>query len=52
MTINYTAYAAGLSLGDLAPGEFYPVWIRRTVTAAAGSAAETFKIRVQGDTNP
>lgn len=26
---------AGLSLGDIADGEFYPVWIRRTVPAAA-----------------
>ncbi len=27
-----------LSLGTLAAGDFYPVWIRRTVTAGAGAA--------------
>ena len=46
------SYAAGLSLGDLAPGDSYPVWIRRTVNAAAASANDSWTIRVQGDTNP
>lgn len=46
------SFAAGLSLGDLAPGEHYPVWVRRTVNAAAASATDTWTIRVQGDTNP
>ena len=46
------SFAAGLTLGDLAPGEHYPVWVRRTVNAAAASATDTWTIRVQGDTNP
>ena len=28
-----TSYATGLSLGDLAAGERYAIWIRRTITA-------------------
>lgn len=44
------SYAAGLSLGDLAPGDYYPVWIRRTVNAGAAAATDTWTIRVQGDT--
>lgn len=43
---------AGLSLGNLAPAEYYPVWIRRVVTAGAAAAADTFTIRVEGDTAP
>lgn len=46
------SFAAGLTIGDLAPGEHYPVWIRRTVNAAAASATDAWTIRVQGDTNP
>lgn len=46
------SFAAGLTLGDIAPGEHYPVWIRRTVNAAAASATDAWTIRVQGDTNP
>lgn len=46
------SFAAGLSLGDLAPGDHYPIWVRRTVNAAASSATDTWTIRVQGDTNP
>lgn len=45
-------YAGGLSLGDLAPGETFPVWVRRTIPAAAGAATDTFTLRVQGETNP
>lgn len=44
------SYAAGLSLGDLAPGDYYPVWVRRTVNAGAAAATDTWTIRVQGDT--
>lgn len=47
-----SSFAGGLSLGDLAPGEHYPVWVRRTVNASAASATDTWTIRVQGDTNP
>ena len=45
-------YTGGLSLGDLAPGEYFPVWVRRTIPAAAGGATDTFTLRVQGETNP
>ena len=43
---------AGLSLGDLAPGQHYGVWTRRTVTAGAANASDSFVLRVQCDTNP
>lgn len=46
------SFAAGLTIGDLAPGAHYPVWVRRTVTAGAAVAADNFTLRVQGDTNP
>ena len=46
------SFAAGLTLGDLAPGQHYGVWVRRTVTAGAAVAADNFTLRVQGDTNP
>lgn len=43
----------GLSLGNLANGDRYPVWIRRTVTAgAAGAASDTFTLRVGYDYIP
>ena len=45
-------YAGGLALGDLAPGETFPVWVRRIIPAAAGAATDTFTLRVQGETNP
>lgn len=47
-----SSFAGGLTIGDLAPGDHYPVWIRRTVNAAAASATDTWTVRVQGDTNP
>jgi len=46
------SFAAGLSLGDLSPGQHYGVWVRRTVTAGAASASDNFTLRVQCDTNP
>lgn len=43
--------ASGLSIGDLAPGEFYPIWIRRTVSAAAAAYDnDGATLRVEGDT--
>ena len=45
-------FAGGLSLGDLAAGEYYPVWIRRTINAGTAAATDTWTISVQGDTNP
>lgn len=46
------AYATGLSLGNLAPGQHYAVWIRRAVTPGATAYADSFTLRVQGDTAP
>jgi len=43
---------AGLSLGDMAPGDYYAVWVRYTVNASAASTTDTDAIRVKGDTNP
>lgn len=47
-----SSFASGLTLGDIAPGEHYPVWVRRTVNSSAASTTDTWTIRVQGDTNP
>lgn len=46
------AFASGLTLGDVPAGQHFPVWVRRTVTAGAAAASDTFTLRVQGDTNP
>lgn len=41
---------AALTLGDLAQNDYYPVWIRRTVSAAAAAtASDTFTLRVKYD---
>ena len=41
-----------LSLGDLAPGAYYGVWIRRTITANAPAFAnDTFTLTVRGNTS-
>lgn len=43
--------ANALSLGDLAAGAYYGVWIKRTVTAgAAAYANDTFTLRTKADT--
>lgn len=47
-----SSYAGGIALGDIPAGQHRAVWIRRTVTAGAAVAADSFKIRVQGDTAP
>lgn len=47
-----SAFASGLALGDMPAGQHFPVWVRRTVTAGAAAASDTFTLRVQGDTNP
>lgn len=44
--------ANGIVLGDIPPGQHYPVWIRRTVTAGAGSAADSFTLRVSCNSAP
>jgi hypothetical protein len=47
-----TSYATGLSLGDLAAGHYYGIWIRRTVTAGmAADDDENWTLKVQGDTS-
>ena len=45
-------FASGLSIGDVPAGQHYSIWVRRTVTAGAAGAADSFTLRVQGDTNP
>lgn len=46
-----TTKGAGLSLGNLAATEYYPVWVRRTIGAGASAAAsEGATLRVEGDT--
>lgn len=45
--------AAALSLGDLAPTEYYGVWVKRNVGAGATAYAnDTFTLRVKADTAP
>lgn len=42
---------AGLSIGDLAPGEYKAIWVRRTVSAAASAYSnDGVTIDVGGDT--
>ncbi len=39
-----------LDLGTLAAGDFFPIWIKRIVTAGAGAATpDTGKLRILGD---
>ena len=46
-----TTYDDGLQLGDLGPGEYYAIWIRRTVNAGASALANNnYMIKVQGQT--
>lgn len=45
-------YSTGLSLGTLAPGQFYGFWIRRTVSPGASAFSDSWTIRVEGDTAP
>lgn len=45
-------FAGGLTMGDIPAGQHYAIWVKRIVNAAAASAADSFTIRVQGDTNP
>jgi len=43
-------YAAGLVVGNLAPGQHKSIWIRRNVTAGAAVANDSFVLGVRGDT--
>lgn len=45
-------FAAGIALGDIPNGGHRAVWVRRTVNAGTAAVADSFTIRVQGDSNP
>jgi len=47
-----TDYAGGIAIGDIPAGQHRAVWERRTVTAGAAVYADSFTLRVQGDTLP
>jgi hypothetical protein len=47
---NPTSKAAGLSIGDLTPGQVKGIWIRRTATNSAALNSDGGQIRVEGDT--
>lgn len=53
--VSFTApstFGSGLALGDIPAGQHRAVWVRRTVNAAAAAYADSFTLRVQGDTLP
>ena len=45
-------YANGLVIGDIPAGQHKAIWEKRTVTAGAAVYADSYTLRVQGDTNP
>lgn len=45
-----TSKAAGLSIGNLAPGQVKAIWIRRTAANTAALDADGFTLNVAGDT--
>lgn len=45
-------YAAGIAMADIPAGQSKAVWIRRTVTAGAAAASDSFTLRTQCDTLP
>jgi len=53
-SVSFSAPAnqgAGLSIGDIAPGEHKAIWIRRTVSAAASAYSnDSMTVNVGGDT--
>jgi len=52
VTFSHPVAAGTLSLGSLAPGDFYAVWIKRTIAPATAGAAATFDLGVNGNTLP
>ena len=45
------SYAAGLSLGTLAAGSYYPLWVRRVISASAAAYSnDSAVLGIQGDT--
>jgi len=49
---NATNYASGVALSDIPFGQHRAVWLRRTVDPGTSAAADTYTIRVEGDTAP
>jgi hypothetical protein len=49
---NATNYATGIALSDIPFGQHRAVWLRRTVNAGAAAYADSYTIRVEGDTAP
>ena len=47
-----TTFAGGLSIGGIPFGQHKAVWVRRVVNSGAAAYADSFTLRVQGDTNP
>lgn len=47
-----TVEGSALSMGDIPPGQHYPLWIRRDVNAGAPAANDGFTLRVKGETLP
>lgn len=47
-----STFGTALALGDIPAGQHKAVWVRRTVNAAAAAYADSFTLRVQGDTLP
>lgn len=49
--IHPTSKSAGLNLGDLDAGDYYPIWVKRNVPASTSAyTANSFILRVEGDT--
>ena len=47
-----TTKATGLAIGDIPPGQFKAIWVRRTVAPGTSAVAETLSLRVEGDSLP
>jgi hypothetical protein len=45
-------FASGVPLGDIPGNGHRAVWVRRTVSAGTAIAADSFTLRVEGETNP
>lgn len=44
-------YAAGLVMGNIPNGQYYGLWVRRAVDAAAAAyTANSFQLKIQGET--
>lgn len=46
-----TSKGTGLSIGDLSPGDYYAIWVKRTVDALAGGYPDnSFILEIEGET--